>query len=91
MSRNEKQTCDDLISPALKAAVWAWDREVIISSGRVNPTGESMYDDFQQIFADCLLRFQNLPLAILNAADGFQQGSRYAARLDFRQAFAGEL
>ena len=95
MSRNEKQTCNELISPALTAAGWAWDREVIIGPGRVNLTGESMYDDSQQIVADYLLRYHNLPLAILeakaegiDAADGIQQGSRYAGRLDIRYSIS---
>lgn len=95
MSRNERQTCIDLIEPALGRAGWSWDREVIIGPGRVNLTGESMYDDSQRIIADYLLRFQNLPLAILeakaeaiDAADGIQQGSRYAARLDIRYSIA---
>lgn len=91
MSRNERDTCKELISPALEAVGWAWDREVLIGPGRVNLTGESMYDDSQRIIADYVLRYRNMPLAILeakaegiDASNGIQQGSRYAARLDIR-------
>ena len=88
MSRNEDRTCRELIEPALKQAGWEWDRQVIIGPGRVNLTGESMYDSSQQIIADYVLRLWRMPLAILEAkaemepaTDGMQQGSRYADRL----------
>ena len=42
MSRNEKQTCRDLIEPAVADAGWRWDAQVEIGPGRVNPTGEAM-------------------------------------------------
>ena len=95
MSRNEEQTCRDLIEPALKKAGWEWDREVVIGPGRVNLTGESMYDDTQRIVADYVLRLWSMPLAVLeakakakSAVDGVQQGSRYASRLGLRFSIA---
>lgn len=91
MSRNEKQTCRELIEPALKEAGWSWDSQVEIGPGRVNLTGASMYDDSQRIVADYLLRLWKMPLAILeakaegkDAAEGIQQGARYAKRLGLR-------
>lgn len=91
MARNEKQTCIDLIEPALKAAGWKWDSSVMIGPGRVNIAGGTMYDESQHIIADYVLRLGRLPLAILeakaetsDAADGMQQGSRYAQRLSLR-------
>ena len=91
MSRNEKQTCRDLIEPALKSAGWHYDLQVVIGPGRVNITGEAMYDETQAIIADYVLRYKGIPLAVLeakaeslSAADGMQQGSRYARRLDIR-------
>ncbi|BDU78154.1 type I restriction endonuclease subunit R [Mesoterricola sediminis] len=91
MSRNERQTCRELIEPALKKAGWSWDSQVEIGPGRVNLTGDSMYDDSQRIIADYVLRFWKMPLAILeakaegeDAADGIQQGARYAMRLGLR-------
>ena len=85
MSRNEKQTCKELIEPALRTAGWQWEREVVIGPGRVNITGEAMYDEMQAIIADYVLRYRGIPLAVLeakaesaSAADGMQQGSRYA-------------
>lgn len=95
MARNEHITCKDLIEPALRQAGWAWDSQVMIGPGRVNIAGESMYDDSQKIIADYVLRFGKLPLAILEAkaegteaADGMQQGSRYAQRLSLRFSIA---
>ncbi len=95
MPRNENQTCRELIEPALKNAGWAWEREVVIGPGRVNLAGESMYDETQQIVADYVLRYSSMPLAILEAkaedeaaADGMQQGSRYANRLGLRYSIA---
>jgi type I restriction enzyme R subunit len=95
MARNERTTRSELIDPALKAAGWSWDQDVVIGPGRVNITGEAMYDDSQQIIADYVLRRGRLPLAILeakaedeDAADGMQQGSRYAARLGLRFSIA---
>jgi hypothetical protein len=38
MTRNEKQTCRELIEPALKRAGWSWDQQVEIGPGRVNLT-----------------------------------------------------
>ena len=95
MSRNEKQTCKDLIETALKTAGWQWDREVKIGPGRVNLAGDSMYDETQAIIADYVLRHHGIPLAVLeakaessSAADGMQQGSRYANRLGIRFSIA---
>ena len=96
MARNERATCEELIEPALKAAGWRWDREVMIGPGRVNLGGESMYDGSQRIVADYVLRLDRMPLAILeakaesfDAATGMQQGSRYAERLGLRFSIAG--
>ena len=91
MSRNEKQTCRELIEPALKAAGWNWDTQVEIGPGQVNLTGGAMYDESQRIVADYFLRLWRMPLAILeakaedeDAAAGMQQSSRYAKRLGIR-------
>ena len=95
MSRNEEQTRRELIEPALTLAEWKWDREVVIGPGRVNLTGESMYDNSQRIIADYVLRLWSMPLAVLeakaeakNAVSGVQQGSRYADRLGLRFSIA---
>ena len=95
MSRNEDRTCRELIEPALKKAGWEWEREVVIGPGRVNLTGESMYDSSQRIIADYVLHLSQMPLAILEAkaearaaTDGMQQGSRYADRLGLRFSIA---
>ena len=95
MSRNEDRTCRELIEPALEQAGWDWDREVVIGPGRVNLTGESMYDSSQRIIADYVLRLSQMPLAVLEAkaeagaaTDGMQQGSRYAGCLGLRFSFA---
>ena len=95
MARNERTTRQELIDPALQAAGWSWDPDVLIGPGRVNITGEAMYDETQQIIADYVLRRGRLPLAILeakaedeDAADGMQQGSRYAGRLGLRFSIA---
>lgn len=95
MSRNENQTCKQVIEPALKTAGWQWDREVTIGPGRVNISGEAMYDETQAIIADYVLRYRGIPLAVLeakaessSAADAMQQGSRYARRLDIRFSIA---
>ena len=95
MSRNEKQTCKELIEPALRTAGWQWEREVVIGPGRVNITGEAMYDEMQAIIADYVLRYRGIPLAVLeakaesaSAADAMQQGSRYARRLAIRFSIA---
>jgi len=91
MSRNEKQTCRELIEPALQQAGWGWDAQVEIGPGRVNLSGSSMYDDSQRIIADYVLRLWKMPLAVLeakaendDAAAGMQQASRYAQRLGLR-------
>jgi type I restriction enzyme R subunit len=68
MPRNESQTCRDLIEPALKNAGWIWEPGVLIGPGRVNLAGESMYDETQQIIADYVLRYSQMPLAILEVA-----------------------
>lgn len=95
MSRNEQQTRKDLIEPALEAAGWHWEREVLIGPGRVNLTGEQMYDESQKLIVDYVLRVWRMPLAILEAksdnvpaSDGVQQGSRYANRLGLRFSIA---
>ncbi|MBW4428056.1 MAG: DEAD/DEAH box helicase family protein [Nostoc desertorum CM1-VF14] len=95
MPRNEQQTCRDIIEPALIQAGWEFDREVEIGPGKVNLSGEQMYDPTQKIVADYVLRLSRMPLAILeakaehkSAADGMQQGSRYAQRLGLRFSIA---
>src|ERR1700730_14978112 len=95
MIRNEEQTCKQLVEPALKSVGWEWDRHVEIGPGRVNLTGDSMYDISQRIVADSFLRLWRMPLAILEAkseggpaSDGMQQASRYAQRLGLRFSIA---
>lgn len=95
MSRNEQQTRKELIDPALAAAGWNWDHDVLIGPGRVNLTGEHMYDESQKLIVDYVLRVWRMPLAVLEAkaegapaADGMQQGSRYAQRLGLRFSIA---
>jgi type I restriction enzyme R subunit len=95
MSRNEATTCRELIEPALHAAGWEFDAQVVIGPGRVNLTGERMYDESQRIIADYVLRLWSMPLAILEAkpegepaANGVQQGQRYANRLGLRFSIA---
>ncbi|ENB7450583.1 TPA: DEAD/DEAH box helicase family protein [Pseudomonas aeruginosa] len=95
MARNERLTCKELIEPQLAALGWSWQEQLRIGPGRVNLTGDSMYDETQSIIADYLLRFKGVPLAILeaksetaSAADGMQQASRYARRLSLRFSIA---
>lgn len=95
MPRNERQTCRDLIEPKLAAHGWTWQEQLRIGPGRVNLTGDAMYDETQSIIADYLLRYRGVPLAILeakseseSAADGMQQASRYARRLSLRFSLA---
>jgi type I restriction enzyme R subunit len=91
MARNELKTCKELIEPALRNAGWEWQEQLRIGPGRVNLSGENMYDETQAIIADYLLSHRGVPLAILEAkaeaeaaADGMQQASRYARRLMIR-------
>ena len=95
MSRNETQTCRELIEPTIGEAGWSWDAQVTIGPGRVNLTGEAMYDPSQRIVADYLLKLWRMPLAVLEAkpegepaANGMQQASRYARRLGLRFSIA---
>ena len=98
MALNEKETCKQLISPALTGAGWDYERELRIGPGRVNFSGDSadsMYDPSQAIIADYLLRYKGVPLAIVeaksedeSAEDAMQQGSRYADRLMVRHSIA---
>ncbi|MBW1683026.1 MAG: DEAD/DEAH box helicase family protein, partial [Deltaproteobacteria bacterium] len=95
MARNERTTCKELIEPALTQAGWEWKEQLRIGPGRVNITGESMYDETQEIIADYLLLYRGIPLTILeakaeseSAADGMQQASRYARRLLIRFSLA---
>lgn len=95
MARNERMTCKELIEPRLAALGWAWQEQLRIGPGRVNLTGDAMYDETQSIIADYLLRYRGVPLAILeakseaeSAADGMQQASRYARRLSLRFSIA---
>lgn len=95
MARNERTTCKELIEPALTQAGWGWKEQLRIGPGRVNITGESMYDETQEIIADYLLLYRGIPLTILeakaeseSAADGMQQASRYARRLLIRFSIA---
>lgn len=94
-TRNERATCKELIEPALASKGWSWDEQLRIGPGRVNLTGDKMYDASQEIIADYLLRFRGVPLTILEAkaesspaADAIQQGSRYAERLSLRFSIA---
>ena len=95
MPRNERQTGKELIEPALAAVGWSWHEQLRIGPGRVNITGEAMYDETQSIVADYLLRYKGIPFAVLeakaegtSASDGMQQGSRYARRLSLRYSIA---
>src|SRR5688572_17309910 len=95
MSRNETQTCRELIEPELRQAGWSFDRQLELGPGPVNLSGGNMYDDSQRLVVDYLLRIGPLPLAVLEAkaeaeaaADGMQQAARYANRLGLRFSIA---
>ena len=95
MARNERQTCTDLIEPALEKAGWAWQSQLRIGRGRVNLSGPNMYDETQEVIADYVMRYRDIPLAVLeakaeseSAADGMQQASRYARRLSLRYSLS---
>ncbi|WP_316228266.1 DEAD/DEAH box helicase family protein [Bradyrhizobium sp. SZCCHNR1039] len=95
MARNERLTCKELIEPRLIRLGWDLQEQLRIGPGRVNLTGDAMYDETQSIIADYLLRYKGVPLAIVEAkaetetaADGMQQASRYARRLSLRFAIA---
>ena len=82
----------------LPPAGWGWDTEVELGPGRVNLTGDTMYDASQRIVADYVLRLWRMPLAILEAkaegnpaSDGMQQASRYAQRLGLRFSIASNV
>ena len=100
MSRNEQTTSQELIEPALTNAEWEWEKELCIGPGRVNMTGENMYDKSQVIRADYLLRYRGIPMAILeaksessNAADGMQlqKDESHLCEHILRKAFPGQL
>jgi type I restriction enzyme, R subunit len=95
MSRNESQTCRDLIEPALKRAGWNWYPQLVIGPGKVNIASGSMYDPEQRLIADYLLHMWQMPLAVLevkaesaNAEGAMQQGQRYAKSLGLRFSIA---
>ena len=87
MPRNERQTCNELIEPALEAKGWSWQVQVRIGPGRVNIAGESMYDETQAIIANYVLRYKNIPLAVLeakaegeSAAEGMQHRGKWTRK-----------
>ena len=91
MSKSEAQVRKEIIDPALQAARWQYDEEVVIGPGRVTLSGESMYDLSQEVRADYVLRMGQMPLAVLetkaediDASSGMQQGVGYAIRLGLR-------
>lgn len=95
MSRNETQTCRELIEPALRSAGWSWYPQLVIGPGKVNITAGSMYDPEQRLIADYLLHMGQMPLAVLeakaegyDAEDGMQQAQRYAKSLGLRFSIA---
>lgn len=95
MPRNERQTCADLIEPALQRAGWQWRRKVVIGPGRVSLAGDRMYDASQRVVADYVLSHWCMPLVVLEAkAEGtaavgaLLQGERYARRLGVRFVLA---
>jgi type I restriction enzyme, R subunit len=51
MARNERTTCKELIEPALESVGWEWQEQLRIGPGRVNITGESMYDVSMEEFS----------------------------------------
>src|SRR5437660_1412345 len=63
MSRNETQTCRELIEPALRQAGWGFDRQLELGPGPVNLSGGNMYDDTQRLVVDYLLRIVLLLMA----------------------------
>jgi len=68
MSRNESQTCRELIEPALKLAGWSWERQVFIGPGRVNLVGESMAWEASEMLSGFVQQTAALSQAILVSA-----------------------
>lgn len=95
MTRNEHLLRNSNIDDALTTAGWTWQAQVQIAPGQISMSGSTVYDDMRAITVDYLLRFQGIPLAIVDvknkeksAADGIQQASRYASRLSLRYSVA---
>ena len=65
MSRNESQTCRELIEPALRQAGWSWERQVFIGPGRVNLVGESMAWEASEMLSGFVQQTSALSQAIL--------------------------
>jgi type I site-specific restriction endonuclease len=81
MARNERLTCKEVIEPALSAARLVVAGAVAHRPGRVNLTGDTMYDETQSIIADYLLRYRGVPLADLEAKAEAKRCRRHAAGL----------
>ncbi|MDP9348934.1 MAG: DEAD/DEAH box helicase family protein [Gemmatimonadota bacterium] len=100
MPRNEAQTCQDMIDPALRDAGWHRDphsvaREHAFTDGRIHVVGEAGRRGKGKR-ADYLLRYtRDFPLAVVEAkaedhpaGEGMQQGKEYAEILGLRFAYA---
>jgi type I restriction enzyme, R subunit len=97
MTLGEADTRVKLIDPALKRA--GWDevrirREVQVTQGRLYLVGNDTHRR-QPLWADYVLSWDGLPLAVLEAKDeshhvaaGLQQAKAYAGMLDVRFAYS---
>lgn len=94
----ERDTCRDIVLPALRAAGWTDERIVEqypVTAGRVVPVG-SRHRREVPLRADYVLEFApGLPVAVVEAkrsyatpGKGLQQGKRYAQRLDVPFTYA---
>lgn len=94
----EKDTCSDVILPALARAGWSPDqirreyplmaRRVITSGGVERELGDGRVDYVLEIVPGLPVAVVEAKRAYRSAADGLQQGVRYAQQLDVALAFA---
>ena len=97
MGLSEADTRAKLIDPALRKAGWTEElisREVRVTDGRLYLVGNDAHRR-QPLWADYILSWQSLPLAVVEAKDedhhvaaGLQQAKTYAEMLDVRFAYS---
>ena len=97
MSRNEAETCADLINPQLAASGWGVvpatriRREYHITQGRLQSSGRRA----RPLIADYILEYKGQKLAIIEAkkesldvGEGVAQAKEYAAKMDIAMTYA---
>lgn len=69
MNLNQEKALRERLEPSLSSAGWSWDSEVSVEENKITDRDDILARSRRATIADYLLRFHQMPIAVLEVAD----------------------